>query len=422
MSKPKNGKGPASAKVFRFSLPGLIALCLGLVAVSCLVSNAVVGACRRHAAGLAQAGPAATGQRGDVAITEGPWGELVTRDVTLERPAEYLNEDLRTLQPALWTFHGMNVAQVKAFLGNNGLTPPEVEKALTPDRVSVQGADTLFKPSDEFVLSLSPETRDRFYLAMRGLEVNLYIDSPYYYSQDQLESISRDTRVQPEDLALFKRLVYGGSAIRRFSDFETLMGRIPTLERRVGMAAALSRQNVVLAGLMVRPDTDIDKVALYWGNTPNVRFIDIRPMLEGIKGLPRGGTISLMYLLPPFARERLYTFPPCPAPGQPLPDAYWSTFNFSSVNSDNRFLDPAESARYAEANYYPIAQPGICGDVLLFRNPEGQIRHSAVYLAGDLVFTKLGRNCAMPWMIMHIADLQAMYSNCNIVYLRDKTD
>jgi hypothetical protein len=51
-----------------------------------------------------------------------------------------------------------------------------------------------------------------------------------------------------------------------------------------------------------------------------------------------------------------------------------------------------------------------------------KIKHSAVYLADDLVFTKNGQNYTMPWMIMRISDLHAMYSNCNIVYIRRKTD
>jgi hypothetical protein len=200
------------------------------------------------------------------------------------------------------------------------------------------------------------------------------------------------------------------------------MGRIPTFERRVTMAASLSRQDAVLARLCIRPDTDIDKVALYWGNMPNVRFIDVRPMLEALRRLPRGGTISLMYLLPPFARERLGTFPLPPARGQPLTDSYWSTLNFSNAKPDDRFLYPATCTQYLEESFYKIAQPGLYGDVLLFKNARNQLRHSAVYLADDLVFTKNGKTCTMPWVIARIPDLQNLYSNCKIVYLRKKTD
>jgi hypothetical protein len=58
----------------------------------------------------------------------------------------------------------MNVAQVKSFLLGNGLPPQEAEKALASDRVSTEGTNTVLKPSDEFVFSLNPETRQRLYL------------------------------------------------------------------------------------------------------------------------------------------------------------------------------------------------------------------------------------------------------------------
>jgi hypothetical protein len=422
MAKLKKTNDTDSAKVFRFNLTGLIVLCLCLVAGAIFITRKVVGGRQTFAAVPGLNIRASDERDGAISTKQGPWGELFTQNISLERPTEYFNDELKVVQPAVWTFHGMNVAQVKALFIANGLKQQEAVRALAPDRVSAQGTNTLFRPSDEFVLSLSPETRDRLYTAMRGLEVSLFLESPYYYAQSQLDSIKVDARAHPDDLALFQKLIYGGKNVRRFSDYETLMGRIPTLERRVGMAAALSRQSAVLARLCIRPDTDIDKVSMYWGNANNVRFIDIRPMLEALKRLPRGGTLSLMYLLPPFARERLYTFPSPPAPGEPIPSCSWSTFNFSNLEPDKRFLDLAECLRHIDKSFYKIAQPALHGDVLLFKNNQGEIRHSAVYLAADLVFSKFGKNYTTPWTIMRIADLQALYSNCNIVYLRSKAD
>ncbi len=421
MSKRKNGNGQGSAKVFRFNLAGLVVLSLCVIAGSAFVTGRLVSA-RQTAAAKSGRNLAAPEERdASGSSRQGPWGELFLQDITLERPVEYLTEELKTVSPPVWTFHGKNLEQVKAFFTTNGLTQPEVEKALAPERVSPRGADTLFRPSDEFVLSLRPETRARLYGAMRGLDVNLHLESPSYYAKNQIELMNGDARVHPGDLALFKQLVYGNVA-RHFSDYETLMGRIPVLERRVAMAAALSRQSAVLAKLCVRPDADLDKVIQYWGHIPNVRFIDIVPLLQALKALPRGGTMSLLYLLPPFARERLNTFPSPPAPGEPIPDSCWSTFNFCNVNPDNRFLDLAECLRHIEQEYYPIARPAIYGDVLLFKNNNGQIRHSAVYLADDLVFTKTGKSYQTPWAIMHMADLEAIFSNCKTFCVRIKTD
>jgi hypothetical protein len=422
MSKLKNGNGPGSANVFRFNLAGLIVFCLCLIAGSAFITGKIISARPKSSAVLAEDVPDPDALDERTSLRQGPWGELFTQDISLERPVEYLVDEMKTPQRSVWTFLRMNTAQVKSLFITNGLTQEQTEKALAPDRVSTQGASTLFKPSPEFVFSLRPETRARLYRAVRGLDVNVYLDWPYYYPKDSIELIYGDARVHPDDLALFKKLVYGGKDAWRFSDFETLMGRVPTLQRRVAMAASLSRQAAVLVRLCVRPDTDIDKVVNYWGHIPNVRFIDIRPMLEALKGLPRGGTHSLLYLLPPFARERLYTFPLPPAPGEPTPDCHWTTFNFCNVQPDNRFLDPAQCLRYIHETFYKIAEPGVYGDVLLLYNDKDEIIHSAVFLADDLVFTKNGRNYTMPWIIMRISGLHAMYPDCNIVYVRRKSD
>jgi len=422
MAKLKNGNGSGSPSVFRFNLTGLIVFCLCLTAGSAFITGKIVSARQKAAPGPVLGIPDPEEQDKYTRTRQGPWGELLTQDISLERPVEYLVDEMKTPQPPVWTFLRMNLAQVKSLFIANGLTQEQAEKALAPDRVSTQGTSTVFKPSAEFVFSMSPATRARLYQAMRGLAVNVYFDWPYYYPKDSIELVYGDAHVHPDDLALFKKLVYNGKDAWRFSDFEALMGRVPTLERRVAMAASLSRQAAVVVRLCVRPDTDIDKVAAYWGHLPNVRFIDIRPILEALKRLPRGGTHSLLYVLPPFARERLYTFPLPAAPSEPIPDCHWTTFNFCNVQPDNRFLDPAQCLRYIHETFYKIAQPGVYGDVLLLYNDKDEIVHSAVYLADDLVFTKNGRNHTMPWIIMRISDLHSLYPDCRIVYVRRKTD
>jgi hypothetical protein len=189
------------------------------------------------------------------------------------------------------------------------------------------------------------------------------------------------------------------------------------------MAKALSRQHAVFAGLAIKPDTDIDKLAGYWSNIPNVRFVDIRPLLEALKALPEGGNLSLFYLLPKFARDRLYTYPLPSHPGDPVQDCHWTTFNFSNDTPDNRFNDPNFAVQYISQNYYHISAPSLYGDILLLMTDKSEIKYSAVYLADDLVFTKNGNNYRQPWMIMRIPDLLATYPATppvHAVYLRSK--
>ena len=264
-------------------------------------------------------------------------------------------------------------------------------------------------------------------MGLGGLGVNMYIDCPVTFPGNSFDSVMKDERVNPEDLELLKQLVYTNtsSQAKQVSDYGALLARIPTAPRRVAMARALTRLKVVFAGLVIKPDTDVDKIAGYWGHLPGVRFNDIRPLLEGFRALPAGGQLRLYYLLPKLARERLYTYPLPPRPGDPAMDCYWTAFNFASDPPDNRLHESTNLLHLIQSEYYQINAPGIYGDILLLMDNKNRPQHAAVYLADDLFFTKNGENPAMPWVIMHSADLRALYP-ANLMpgtcYLRRKTD
>ena len=210
------------------------------------------------------------------------------------------------------------------------------------------------------------------------------------------------------------------------ANYQTLMELMPTAKRRVDMARALSRQPAVFAGLSIKPETDIDKIAAYWGRLDGVRFNDIRPMLEALARLPEGGNISLFYLLPKFARDRLYTFPLPPQPGDPYMDCNWTTYNFLNEATNGKLANATNLVDFLNQNFYAVQTPSVCGDILLVMNDEQtQILHSAVFLADDLVFTKNGGGINQPWMIMHIPDLLDVYHGTKpvkVVYMREKTN
>jgi hypothetical protein len=355
----------------------------------------------------------------------GAWGELITRDIELERPAEYLTEEVSNPSPETWNFNGLKPDAVKALLEKSGLSPAQCAAALAPAAVREEKTGTVLVPTAEFLFSLEPETRAKISLVLAGQGVNLYFDYPFIFPGGTIESIYANTRLHPDDVTLLKRLIYPNGTARQLSDYLTLLCQIPTVERRIAMARALSRQSAVFAGLVIKPDTDIDKIASYWGGVPNVRFTDIRPLLESLKALPEGGNLSLFYLLPKFARDRLYTFPLPPQAGEPTMDCHWSTFNFSNETPDNRFNDPAYAVQYIQKNFYQIAAPSLYGDVLLLMNDRGEVKHSAIYLADDIVFTKNGNNYRQPWMLMRIPDLLATYPAAPAmkpVYMRRKTE
>ena len=421
MKKSRKLESAQTSNAFQFTLAGLIVFSLALMLGASVIAYKLAAANRPKLTDDFAVDPKDKSRT----VHVGPWGEMIVRDIELERPAEFLTPEVAQPQPEKWVFTGMNSEAVKTLLASNGLAPAELAVLFAPGMVRAETSGTVLQPPVDFLLGLKTKTRQRLFSGLTGLGVNMYLDYPYIFPGKDIDSIYANPLLQPDDVALLKQLVYPNAGAWQLSDYDALLGKIPTVERRVTLARALSRQPAVFAGLVIKPDTDIDKLAAYWGHVQNVRFTDIRPLMESLKALPEGGNLSLFYLLPQFARNRLYTYPLPPQPGDPTMDCHWTTFNFSSETPDNRLNDPNYAVQFIQKNYYQIAAPSIYGDVLLLINDRNEIKHSAVYLADDVVFTKNGNNYRQPWMLMHIPDLLATYPATpamRAVYMRRKVD
>ncbi len=135
------------------------------------------------------------------------------------------------------------------------------------------------------------------------------------------------------------------------------------------------------------------------------------PCLRPADAVIAGRTISLVYFLPAFARERLYTFPLPPKAGETVKDCHWSALNFLNEKVDDKLLDNAYASKYVQDHFYPIGQPSQCGDLIFLIGANGEVIHSAVHIAGDIAFTKNGANYAQPWILMRMDKLLKVYSS-----------
>jgi hypothetical protein len=419
--RPKKEQAAQTSNVFQFTLAGLIVFSLALISGASFIGFKLSAHSHAKLADAFAVNPNDKSQ----SVHVGSWGTLILRDIELERPTEYLTDEVNHPPVETWRFAGMKPDAVQALLAKYGTAAAQLSTLLAPANVTADATGITVKPPGGFLESLDADTRQKIFAGLAGMGVNTYVDYPYIFPGNKIDSIYADARLNPDDVALLKKLVYPNGGAVQLSDYDYLLNQIPTTERRTALTRVLSRQSAVFAGLVIKPDTDIDKIASYWGNLPNVRFTDIRPLLESLKALPEGGNLSLFYLLPKFARDRLYTYPLPPQAGDPVMDCHWTTFNFSSETPDNRFNDPNYAVEYIRKNYYQIAAPSMCGDVLLLMNDKQEVKHSAVFLADDLVFTKNGNNYRQPWMIMHIPDLLATYPASppmRAIYMRPKTD
>jgi hypothetical protein len=396
----------------RFNLLGLVVFSVSLILATGLLSLALehpldkLGS--RLFAHVVSASPSPADDSPPAEVP--PWGELIAQEVEIECPEEYLSSEASTNKAPTWTFEGMKPEQVRALMLACGLTAQQVEHALSPQLALLKGTNTIIKPDEELVFSLAPDTRGKLYAKLARNPANTYMCFPFCFPGESFDNVVHESGMDGGTVAMLRSLLYRRGDALLFSDFEAAARRAPAGEQRLQLLKALTHQPAVIARLRIRPTTDIDKVLGYWAWAPGVRSADTRSLLESLKNLPDGGSVSLLYLLPPFARERLYSFPLPMQPDAPFMDCHWSTLNFFNETPDNRFADVNYVGSYLAANCHRVAMPTHYGDLIFLMNDKGQAVHSAVYVADDIVFTKNGGSFEQPWMLMRLKKLMAAYS------------
>lgn len=358
-------------------------------------------------------------------LTPGPWGELETWDTRLEQPAEYAGFESVTADGPYWNFGPVTPEAIRSRLIASGLGEGEADHLLRDCRVSSSGG-ILIKPDLPTLLGIDPDERERLYKELSSIPGNRYQAIPYFIRGGNPEDLFADHPVLSKKvLPTMKKLCYRRNGFTYFSDPEAVLSMLSSEGERREFLRSLTGQSVVFVRLRIRPGSDIDKPLNYWAlSMPGVMMKNLRPLLESQARLPGGGSVSILYLLPPLAREKLFTSPLPPASGlERLPDCHWTALNFFNSNPDPRMRDNDYAARQITENYYQVASPGIAGDLVLLLDDMNRVIHSSVYIAGDVVFTKNGINYAQPWILMHEKDLIGTFSSINpvkVAYFRRK--
>ncbi|MGA2789031.1 MAG: hypothetical protein ABSF60_16045 [Verrucomicrobiota bacterium] len=416
MSDKKTESSPAGGGVLvQVNLIGLIIFSAVLVATAALMTHGLDTT--HHEAGdgrtasKIQSQPAPDYSRSVVEPSNvSACGQLITHDIDLEEPDEYVTYDTTAEKGETWTFEGTTPDKVRMLMQSCGLPAVEIERTLSPASMVYNNANTIVRPGDDLVLSLSPGMRSKLYAVLGQYGSNKYMRSPFCFPGNSFETRFDKSKVSDATFSRMRKMLYPRGNVECFSDLQTLLQQVPDENERQQLVKALSRQSALLVGIHISPDSDIDKLVGYWGWPSGVRLMNVRPLLESLKRRPGGGSASILYFLPPFARERLYTYPLPAQLGDQTMDCHWSAMNFFNETPDNNFYDPKYTTAYVLKNYYRIAKPTAYGDLIFLLDKNGDAIHSAVYLAEDIVFTKNGNNSAQPWMLMHLKDLVAEYT------------
>jgi|WetSurMetagenome_2_1015567.scaffolds.fasta_scaffold103618_1 hypothetical protein len=340
----------------------------------------------------------------------GKWGELALVPIVISPPMELVFTDLGFMPRPTWFFPGANADIVAQMLQSAGVSAADTARLRTQARSEPRIAGIILAPDPSWVRALDRETRSRIYHLLAKSELNVDQAQAFRYPGYNPEAWLDPSLISPHTRQLVEPLIYRDGNYMLFSDIELVRAEIGSVDELRRLCKALFRQPTVIARLSVGSSASIDALVEYWGR--GGRRTEIRPLLESIAGGGASRFIDVTHLLPPFAQDRLYSYPKLSAGDLDKPavvNCLWTSLNFFLPNPDNRFLDTAVALKTLKENYFVVETDFELGDIVALLDEKGDIFHAAVYIADDLVFSKNGISAMAPWTLMSLDDVKSYY-------------
>jgi len=339
----------------------------------------------------------------------GPWGELEYTRIVIEPPEQFIALPFDPDKKVRWVLHGYTPERLGQLWAEAKLGVTEQQTLMASARWENGIGTVVLEPPRELIFNLSPTARARIYQALSEFSENHLQVYPFRFRADQVDEWFRDSDTSERTEKLIRQMLYQRGTAVLFSDLDTLLPMLETARERSRALKTLSRISTLLLKLRVRPNTDLDTVARYWGR--GRRSKDIAPLLGSLPKRPEGYTIDAAHLLPSFARRRLYTYPdPDTDPDALRRDCHWTSMNFFNEVPDDRFLSHENTREVIMRDYYPVLGDPLFGDLIFLMRPNAEAVHSCVYVADNIVFTKNGPQPYVPWTLMELSDVRATYS------------
>jgi hypothetical protein len=344
----------------------------------------------------------------NLSVAPGPWGELQYSRFLIEPPDEFVGPALEEVGETRWFFRGYSTEMLTQLWRSAGLSETQIAELGRHSSVLGDPGGIQVQPPLDLVQNLTPSARGTIYAVLAAFPENGAQSEPFRFRADSVDEWLADSPLSPESLALVRRLFYRRGNSILFSDLPVVMPRIPAQAERINLLKTLARKATLLVKLRVRPTSDLDSIAEYWERGP--RRKSVHALLESISHRPEGTTIDIVHLLPKFARAHLFTYPNSATLEQSRErDCHWTSLNFFNDIPDDRFMDVEFVKHTLETDYVAASGRLLLGDILAFVTPQGQVIHSCVFVAGDIVFTKNGGAESAPWILMNLPDLIAFY-------------
>jgi hypothetical protein len=336
-----------------------------------------------------------------------PWGLLTALEFPLADAEELEPQYTRLLGPPRWFFSSVSEKQLTRYFITSSMRYRD--RHLLLDRkywkVTTNGCE--ITPPESVVYALDGVNRGKIYSALARSETNTAQRSALVLPKADIEPYLLAIGLSHVEVARLQQLTYTNKGTVCISDLgiaRKVLGE-ESFQKLVEFLYAIPAYRLTL---FVPEGSDVDALAAYWGKGGREELI--KPLLRSLAHVPGGADIGVSYLLPDFARLRLYRFPNAQNdPHAESEDCIYSSMNFFSKVPDTNFLDMNYVQAALTRDYEPARDVPTFGDLILLQDDAGQIVHMSVYIAGEFVFTKNGTNPSKPWALMRLDDMLAVY-------------
>jgi hypothetical protein len=326
------------------------------------------------------------------------------------------------LKPTRWFFEGCTAERLASFFDSCSLRRGEHKALLDQSAWEICSNGCWITPSPQLVWSLEPQSRAKIYSVLGRSETNYCQQNPFRFPLDASRTMFAETELKPRQIGRLMSLTYTNDGMLCFSDLQLIAEEFSQSDFNELIQTICATPSYLLR-LRITPETDIPALVNYWGKDERRRFI--QPILTSLSRVPGGTTLNVSYLLPPFARLHLYTYPNAWGDGLTnRADCVFTALNFFNNYPDTNFCAKEYREKALNNDYDVVTGDPTFGDLVVMVDQKGVLVHACVYIVEGFVFTKNGINDAQPWVLMRMSEMLGVYQKIErsgrLVLLRRK--
>lgn len=345
---------------------------------------------------------------GAARYVEGPWGLLKIEPIIVEPPSSFFGWDYDVSPSRSWIIANATPEQAADLLARSGMDRAAVGSAMKTASPDAAKTGQILRPPDDVIRALSPQVRAALYGELAKNPANSLHATPFAFRGESLQEWFANSDLDADIAARVEPLLYRQDRRLCFTDIHLVLPAIESPMTRIRLLRTLHRAATYSLRVQRKPGVPLDSLLNYWGR--GGRSYQIEPALQSMDTQVSDEGLDVSYLLPDFARTRLYTYIN-PTRGDPSVrrDCHWTSFNFFNDLPDNRYGKLTDLTKVTQEEYVGTKPPAEFGDLIFFIKPPSAAIHSCVFIADDIVFTKNGAGFGMPFIFERLEDVIAAY-------------